>query len=232
MTMCRKFGFTLAEVLITLAIIGIVAALTLPTLIQKYQMKVFATAFKKQYSAIQNVLDYLYLEEGLSNCYVYVKTSYLAVSSDCSAIHDGIAEKMKLTNSNINFTSLDYQTDSSKVIADGGKFINSGVNYYATTHALNKAFLSPDGSYIFFGHFSNPDAFQNAIIVIDINGKKGPNKWGYDLFFLTLSNRNNTGKIFLTDEYYSITEKGGVLPRTILQNKEKSEDSDYDWYWK
>ncbi len=40
----RKFGFTLAEVLITLGIIGVVAALTIPTLVQNYQTKSWATA--------------------------------------------------------------------------------------------------------------------------------------------------------------------------------------------
>ena len=38
-------------------------------------------------------------------------------------------------------------------------------------------------------------------------------------------------EIFLTDEYCSIVEKGGRLPRTILQNKEKTEDSDFNILW-
>ena len=42
--MTRKFGFTLAEVLITLAIIGIVAAMTIPTLIANYQERSWNTA--------------------------------------------------------------------------------------------------------------------------------------------------------------------------------------------
>ena len=40
----KKIGFTLAEVLITLAIIGIVAALTIPTLVQNYQERAWNTA--------------------------------------------------------------------------------------------------------------------------------------------------------------------------------------------
>ena len=40
----KKAAFTLAEVLITLAIIGIVAALTIPTLVQNYQEKAWGTA--------------------------------------------------------------------------------------------------------------------------------------------------------------------------------------------
>lgn len=42
-----RLGFTLAEVLITLGIIGVVAALTLPALIQNYQKKATATSVKK-----------------------------------------------------------------------------------------------------------------------------------------------------------------------------------------
>ena len=41
----NKKGFTLAEVLITLGIIGVVAAMTLPTLIAKHQEKEWVTAF-------------------------------------------------------------------------------------------------------------------------------------------------------------------------------------------
>ena len=43
----RHTAFTLAEVLITLGIIGIVAALTMPALIANYKNKVFATQTKK-----------------------------------------------------------------------------------------------------------------------------------------------------------------------------------------
>ena len=46
-------GFTLAEVLITLGIIGVVAAMTLPTVINKYQEKVTVTKLKKFYSILQ-----------------------------------------------------------------------------------------------------------------------------------------------------------------------------------
>ena len=43
-------GFTLAEVLITLGIIGVVAAMTIPTLIQNTNSVKFATQFKKDIS--------------------------------------------------------------------------------------------------------------------------------------------------------------------------------------
>ena len=43
----RKSAFTLAEVLITLGVIGVVAALTLPTLIANYQKKNLVTQLKK-----------------------------------------------------------------------------------------------------------------------------------------------------------------------------------------
>ena len=52
----NQFGFTLAEVLITLAIIGVVAAMTLPTLIQNKQDKELIVRTKKLYSDLSNAL--------------------------------------------------------------------------------------------------------------------------------------------------------------------------------
>ncbi len=49
-----KYGFTLAEVLITLGIIGVVAAMTLPTLIARYNEKVWTTSYLRVYSILDN----------------------------------------------------------------------------------------------------------------------------------------------------------------------------------
>lgn len=53
----RLLGFTLAEVLITLGIIGVVAALTLPSVIQNYQKKVTVERLKKSYSTLAQAVQ-------------------------------------------------------------------------------------------------------------------------------------------------------------------------------
>lgn len=60
----KNKGFTLAEVLITLGVIGIVAAMTLPTLIENYQKKVTASKLKKAYSELNEVLKQAVAEYG------------------------------------------------------------------------------------------------------------------------------------------------------------------------
>ncbi len=55
--MKRQKGFTLAEVLITLGIIGVVAAMTLPTLISNYQKVVLKTQYKKGVSILANAIQ-------------------------------------------------------------------------------------------------------------------------------------------------------------------------------
>jgi prepilin-type N-terminal cleavage/methylation domain-containing protein len=52
----KKAAFTLAEVLITLGIIGVVAAMTIPNLISSYQKRVIETKLKEDYSIIQQVI--------------------------------------------------------------------------------------------------------------------------------------------------------------------------------
>ena len=53
----KKSAFTLAEVLITFGIIGVVAALTLPTVIQNYQKKVTVERLKKTYSTLAQAVQ-------------------------------------------------------------------------------------------------------------------------------------------------------------------------------
>jgi prepilin-type N-terminal cleavage/methylation domain-containing protein len=51
----KTFAFTLAEVLITLAIIGVVAALSIPSVVKNYQETQFKTAYKKAFSDLNRV---------------------------------------------------------------------------------------------------------------------------------------------------------------------------------
>ncbi len=54
--MTKRFGFTLAEVLITLGIIGVVAAMTMPTLMNSTQGAQYKAAYKKALSAISQAV--------------------------------------------------------------------------------------------------------------------------------------------------------------------------------
>ena len=58
----RKIAFTLAEVLITLGIIGIVAALTIPSVIEGYKEKETVAKLKKVYSVLSQSYE-LYMQE-------------------------------------------------------------------------------------------------------------------------------------------------------------------------
>ena len=56
MNSLSKYAFTLAEVLVTLGIIGVVAALTMPSLIQNHNKQIIETRLKKFYSTINQAI--------------------------------------------------------------------------------------------------------------------------------------------------------------------------------
>ena len=222
-------AFTLAEVLITLGIIGVVAAMTLPTLINKFQSKAFETAFKKQYSILNNAIDFLQVDQSLRECYLTLVSAptednpgnmaYSSNSSDCAKLRSGLIENLKLkpvTN------DVSYPTRA-QVLSEGGITINPNVNYDGIVKT-SLAFMLPDGAIIMF---SDAGSYAKTAVIVDVNGKQLPNKWGYDAFYLTLTLKNN--KIRLTDEYASLANKGGRLPRTILLNQDKN--SSQGWRW-
>ena len=59
-----KRAFTLAEVLITLGIIGVVAALTMPSLIEHHQKQVVETKLKSFYSIMNQAIQIAAIDEG------------------------------------------------------------------------------------------------------------------------------------------------------------------------
>ncbi len=83
--MKKKNAFTLAEVLITLGIIGIVAAMTLPALVQKYRNQVVETRLKKFYSAMNQAVKMAEVDYGDKKIW-YQDLYGLAVDSEGNPI--------------------------------------------------------------------------------------------------------------------------------------------------
>ncbi len=66
-----KKGFTLAEVLITLGIIGIVAALTIPTLIHNFQVKALKSQLLETFSLVNQAVGLMKANESIPSLYNY-----------------------------------------------------------------------------------------------------------------------------------------------------------------
>lgn len=62
--MNRKFGFTLAEILITLGVIGVVSAITMPTLIQNHKKRIVVTRLQKFYTSMNQALKLSEVQNG------------------------------------------------------------------------------------------------------------------------------------------------------------------------
>ncbi len=164
----KKSGFTLAEVLITLGIIGVVAALIMATIIANYQKSETITLLKRSYSQIANAVVASEAENGdhsewdltLSPQDFFTKylKKYLPVVKEC------------LPNSGVKCSNIENRVDLKNTTAplDG---INRG-RFYGVV--LN------NGNILWIQKFNNQGFVY--IIMVDINGDKGPNRNGRDLF--------------------------------------------------
>ncbi|MBR1754145.1 type II secretion system protein [bacterium] len=165
-------GFTLAEVLITLGIIGVVAALTIPTLMQKTNERETVSKVKKFVSTVTNAVKIANVEQGKFECttpkefYDYLEP-YLNIQKYCGTGTGCWADE------NINY------------LAGGqGINVNRDTNY-------EKAVLS-DGSSL---RVYASDSENSPELMVDTNGLKGPNKLGVDIFAVTFN--RETGNINL-----------------------------------
>jgi prepilin-type N-terminal cleavage/methylation domain-containing protein len=112
----KKTAFTLAEVLITLLVISVIAAMTIPTIIAKYRIQQSVVKLKETYAVMSNAIklvgeDYGYPDEwGLTGrnvestqIIVNILKKYLKVSVDCGGAGEPLI-------SNVCFLKISYDT--------------------------------------------------------------------------------------------------------------------------
>ncbi len=182
-TNLSKFAFTLAEVLITLGIIGVVAALTLPAVISNTQNKQLESGLKKGASVIEQALNMYQAEYGDKIAAGNIPNEelkpllmkYMNVVKDCGYGHSD-ADKACIKN---------YGSGNSE---------NSTYykNYNGTSSIDNSLFdegqfVLADGSLILIQNSAQTDLLY---ISIDVNGfNKRPNRLGQDLFMFYISDK-------------------------------------------
>lgn len=148
----KKLGFTLAEVLITLVIIGVIAAMTVPTLMNNTQGQENKTAFKKAISAMNQALTLEYALEGNT-----------AASKAIATI---MQERTNVINTAATWNGSGTAT-SGQVLAtaDGIIYNFSGYSAPATGGCPGET-LGAGGAY------PTPTCGTG---LVDVNGVKGPN---------------------------------------------------------
>lgn len=169
-----QLGFTLAEVLITVGIIGVVAALTLPVVNANYQKHVMINRLKKTYSVLSQAFVMSELENGrfadwdASNGKRYFETywkKYIKGVAECKTIGCGYDE---VVNGGDVWRSL------RGILTSPGIYPNSATRWYATMD---------DGTFLaFIVRTDTTPSIAVRQIYIDINGYKKPNTLGKDVF--------------------------------------------------
>lgn len=174
--MKNKNGFTLAETLITLGIIGIVAAMTIPTLINGYKASQLRSQFLEAYSILNQSTRQMIADEISIDCASYgqgigglykVFSKYMVGATDCGSIRYG--GKCKAILQAASF----YKTLNGKYYL-GDSWLDDGT--LILQNGMTLTFENPP---------NHPD--NKCYMFIDINGAKGkPNRLGYDVFTFQL----------------------------------------------
>lgn len=171
----KNKAFTLAEVLITLGIIGVVAAMTLPSLLNNQKNKALEAGLKKNASAIAQALLAIQATEGepptqLNSTARSLKpqlVAHMKVLRDCGW---GTEISACVFNNVFNpdlikthaYRTFNNESETASTFFDDGQFILT------------------DGSMILL---ENNTGKGVMFISVDVNGyNKNPNQWGHDLF--------------------------------------------------
>lgn len=196
----RIKGFTLAEVLITLGIIGIVAAITLPTIIQKQQEKVTVTKVKEAYSILSQA--YFRASEDKGGDLSTWDCAEITTVAGGACVVDEFKKFLEIIEDRQEkpTNSIPYSLNK-QVISNNAHY----KNLYSLT--LKNGFILN-----FKSNYHNCKTYENwnvaeiekfsCGIYVDINGKNGPNALGRDVFQFKIHKNTISPTGNATEPYY------------------------------
>ena len=176
----KKFkAFTLAEMLLTLSILGVIAAMTVPTLKSNLDLQSYASGCQKAYSSLKQATNAMTTDLG--------PLGFGANWADDAKVWKSFASKMN---------AVKVCTNSSGCM----KAASTTLKGEDTTPWCNNSLLSADGitynyeqsvakSNLNTDYYKVGVTWPDAIgrFLVDVNGDKGPNAYGIDRFFFVLT---------------------------------------------
>lgn len=188
-----RFAFTLVEILITLVIIGIVAAITVPTIVANSNEKAIKSALRKNVSVIQQAVQKYYSDNNeYPSAANYLGEGKIQVNMGpiSNFFRDGkyfnISKKCRYKECSYG-ENVQYKDYSGKTEAFAYNPIKSEYGV-----------MLMDGTYINFSSVGARTSADGVVVytvfIVDVNGAKNPNRLGKDTFLIELG---DNGKIIL-----------------------------------
>lgn len=178
-----QYAFTLAEVLITLGIIGIIAAMTLPALINKYQKNVTIAELQKVYTVLNQALNLSQADNGEFKYW----DNALAMGQE-EYYQKYFAPYFKIAK-----VCQTYQECGYKSITPW-TYIQNGTDKTETINVVNvrlrRTIILTDGTLAAFSVSTGEGTVLDNNIYVDLNGPKNPNRAGRDYFVFTRTEKN------------------------------------------
>ena len=211
----RRVAFTLAEVLITLGIIGVVAALTFPAVITKYQKKQTATQLKKVYATLSQAIEHAKADYGdVSTWGLGEAYGTPTTSANGQKLVTEFSQKYILPYlikaQDTGYTSVKAY-GYNKILDIGG-----GQSSYMEPYSYSYIIVLSDGTVVGIRYDSmnigtaehRNDIIWAILFWADLNGLKGPNVLGHDIFVFKLKLQQNAK---FMPYYYEQASYGATL---------------------
>ncbi len=202
----KKSGFTLAEVLVTVGLIGTISAITIPTLAYNYRGKVLEQQFRTTYSDIKEIGSRINSDRGDVGQYAN-KTGLAQWVEEFISYLPGGGPYNKDVNSTNN---IDGAMQNIYREAGGGagpfQFNMVGGKKYGGVYCDNYGIWSDSKGRIWT--FNS----ESRIICVDINGTAPPNTYNIDLFAFIPMNAHQVGTWVYNDPNHDDNYSGQIVP--------------------
>ncbi|MEE3350419.1 MAG: type II secretion system protein [Candidatus Gastranaerophilaceae bacterium] len=240
--MGKRAAFTLAEVLITLGIIGVVAAMTLPALMQNYQKQQFLSSLKKNYTVLAQGVKIAQANHGEDlmswNCNDCPFPGYYnsQFTINVMKLFEYLGEGVKYAEivDKHGQQGLTPVTFCGVPESEGYKMMNGSAmdtGSFGGLWSSGYAVLQ-DGSCWYLGETKRSNTSDvMASVVIDVNGNKRPNQMGKDVYVFDI---HRNGAVMPPDgdtrNCSHLSWAGGRNCSALIMNNGWSFPKDY--YWK